>query len=116
MAEPEKVIIDAIDALGVFAKVRWLVAESDSEDMPTDLPLFVLSDSGRDLTAGKTFCGQGYIIRNFQAIIMADTAAQVRTLFEQCWAALSGVASITGATDSYDSEIGAFVCEMTLTY
>lgn len=116
MAEPEKIIIDAVTGLGVFAKVRWLIAESDSDDVPTELPLFVLSDAGRDFAAAATFCGSDFSIRNYSAIIIAKTAADVRALFEQCRGVLSGVANVTGATDGYDSEIGAFTCEISLTY
>lgn len=116
MAEPEKIIIDTITALGVFSKARWLIAESDVDDVPTELPLFVLSDAGRDFTAAATFCGSDFSIRNYSAIIIASTSADVRTLFEQCRAALAGVANVTGASDGYDSEIGAFTCEFSLTY
>jgi hypothetical protein len=116
MAEPEKIIVDAINALGVFDKVRWLIAESDSDAEPTALPLFILSDAGRDFTAAQTFCGSDFSIRNYSAIIIAESAADVRSLFEQCRTALSGIANITGSSDSYDSESGAFTCEISLTY
>lgn len=116
MAEPEKIIIDAIVATGLFAKVRYLVAESDADDVVTSLPIFVLSDAGRDFTAALTFCGTGgFCIRNFEALILAETAEQARSLEQSCYTALLGIVNITSARASYDEDLGCFATELSLT-
>lgn len=116
MAEPEKIIIDAITALGIYSKVRYLIAEADSENVPTELPIFVLSDAGRDYSAAQTFCGNTLVISKFSAIIIADTAANCRSLFNQSLIGLLGIATVTSATDSYDEDISAFMTEFEIIY
>lgn len=116
MADPEKIIIDAITALGIFAKVRYLIAEADSENEPTELPIFVLSDDGRDYSAAQTFCGNTLAISNYSAIIIAESASECRSLFNQSLIGLIGIATVTGAADSYDEDISAFMTTISLIY
>jgi hypothetical protein len=110
----ESDIIDAITALGLFTRVRYLVATGESETDPIQKPLFVLTDGGRDFTAAQTFCGTTIAIHNFDAMIMATTSAECRSLFESCRSALQTIANVTAAVDSYDESSGAYICNFTL--
>jgi len=112
----ESDIIAAIVATGLFTKVRYLVAESDSDEVETILPIFVLADAGRNFTAAQTFCDASFCIRNYEATILATTASECRSLEQASQTALQGIATVTNARDSYDDESGAFVVELSLTY
>ena len=110
----ETEILTIVTALNVFVKARYLVAEADSETTPTQLPIFVLNDGGSDLSQFATFCGTDLVDRTFEAVIIAETAAEVRSLTNQVSTALKGVVALDSVSESYDSELRAFVGEITL--
>jgi hypothetical protein len=110
----EREIIDAIVALGLFAKVRYLVAEADSDNVPTDLPLCILADGGSDYTIGATFCGNNLFAQVYEMTIFAKTAQEVRTLAQSVQLALAGIAVFDASLESYDPDLRAFVSEITL--
>lgn len=115
--EIETRIYNAVNALGVFAQVRFLVAPAESEQSPTALPIFVFSDGGRDYEAFRTFCGvdPDLYIQTINAVIIADTAAQARSLTKQVTTALAAIASLTDCTDTFDEELNGYLSEMTFT-
>jgi hypothetical protein len=112
----ETEIIDAIEATTLFAKVRWLVAEADADTIPTILPLFILEDGGADLSQFATFCGTDpdLIVHEYRGTIIAKTAAEVRDLTVKVSIALKGIAALDGVTESYDSDLRAFIGELTI--
>lgn len=117
MAEIESKILNAITALGVFSKVRYLVAASESENEPTQLPLFIYSDGGRDFEAFRDFAGtsSSVFIQRINVAIIADTAAQVRALSKQAVSALTDIAVYVEGTDTFDEELNAYVSELSFT-
>lgn len=117
MTNQEPAIIAAITALGTFDKVRYLVAEADSELDPTKLPVCIVSDGGRDFSQGRTFCGVDptFFVQRFDVIIIADSAERVRQLSSDVIGALAGIVTITDTLDTFDDELAAFVSELTFT-
>lgn len=115
--ETETKMVAAINALSLFTKVRYIVAESDSEILPTELPLCIISDLGRDFSIGRTFCGVdlNVFIQQFSVLIIADTAAQVRSLSTSVIGALADIVTISDTIDTFDDELAAFVSELTFT-
>jgi len=110
----ETEILNAIEATSLFTKVRWLVAESDAETIPTQLPLFVLEDNGADLTQFATFCGTDIVEHTYTGTIIAKTAAEVRDLTNKVSIALKGIAALDDVAESYDSDLRAFTGELTI--
>jgi hypothetical protein len=110
----EREIIDAVNALGMFAKVRYLVAEADADNVPTDLPLCILADGGRDYTVGQSFCGTSMFAQTYDMTIFAKTAQEVRSLSQSVQLALAGIAVFDASLESYDPDLRAFVSEITL--
>lgn len=113
--EIEKQIIDAVTALNLFVKARYIYAESDSDEVPTLLPVFILSDGGKDFSVGQTFCGidPDFYIQRFNATIIAESAAEVRSLSRSVIGALSTLVNVTDTVDTFDDELSAFVSELT---
>lgn len=111
----ESDIIGAITALSLFTKVRYAVADSESDEDPTALPFFVLGGAERDFEATRTFCGTALVISNYGALIAASTAAEARSLSDSVSAALTGIANINSSTDEYDEDGGFYTCNLTLT-
>lgn len=110
----EREIIDAVSALGLFAKVRYLVAEADSDNIPTRLPLCILADAGRDYSVGATFCGSDLFVQAYEMTLFAETAQEVRSLAESVQLALAGIALFDSTLESYDPDLRAFTTEITL--
>jgi hypothetical protein len=112
----ETEIILAVESLNLFSKVRWLVAEADAETIPTQLPLFILEDNGADLAQFATFCGTDaeLVDHEYTATIIAKTAAEVRDLTNKVSIALKGIAALESANESYDSDLRAFIGELTI--
>lgn len=107
-------IITAIAALGLFTKVRYLVAEADPDDVPTDLPLCVLSDGGKDFDGLKTFCGSGDLyIQSYEMVILAQASDELDTLIAAVQTALIGQITLDSATLSYDPDLRAYSAELT---
>jgi hypothetical protein len=117
MTDYEPQVISAITALGTFNKVRYLVAEADTEIEPTKLPICIVSDGGRDFSAGRTFCGTDptFFTQKFGIIIIADSSESVRKLSSSVIGALAGILNITDTLDTFDDELAAFVSELTFT-
>jgi hypothetical protein len=109
-----KEIIDAITALGLFVKVRYLVAEADSDLVPTDLPLCVLADGGRDYTIGATFCGSSLFLQSYEMTLLARTAQEARDLAAAVQGALLGIVTFDSTIESYDSDLRAYAVEIQL--
>jgi hypothetical protein len=107
-------ILGPVQSLGLFKRVNYLVAPADSDLVPTQLPIFVLEDGGADTGQFATFCGTDLVVHTYTATIIAETAAQVRDLTGQVSIALKGIAALDGVTESYDSELRAFIAELTL--
>ncbi len=110
----EQTIIKALNGITGFSKVRYLVAEADPDTAPTDLPLCVLSDGGRNYGDFKTFCGSELFSQEFNLIIIAKTAAKVRDLTGQVSIALHGIAALDSVSESFDEDLRAFVAEIVL--
>lgn len=107
-------ILTAINSLNLFKKVRYLVAEADTELTPTQLPIFVLDDAGADLSQFATFCGTDLMVHTYTGTIIGKTAAEVRDLTTKVSIALKGIAALDSVAESYDSELRAYVAELTL--
>lgn len=108
----EAEIIAKIEALGLFAKVRYIVAEADPDTIPTELPLCVLQDGGTDFEDLQTFCGSELFIQRYTMVIMANTAAEVRDLTVAVSTALKGIVGIDGSVRSYDPELRVYSAEV----
>ena len=109
-----RAIIDALIATGLFLKVRYLVAEADSDSVPTELPICILADGGRDYTVGATFCGSSLFSQVYDMTIFAKTAQEVRMLAESAEIALSGIVVFQSSLESYDPDLRAYTTEITL--
>lgn len=110
----EQDIIAAITALGLFDKVRYLVAEADPATEPTLLPICVLADGGRNYEDYKTFCGSDLFLQTYTLAILAETATQVRDLTGAVSAALVGIVTVDAVTEAYDPELRAYGAELVL--
>lgn len=114
----ESDIVDALVATGAFAKVRYLVADSDPDSVPSVVPLAVLSDGGKNFAEFATMCGGGDVALEtwFLNIYVASEAGAtgLRTLLDTTRSALLGIAMIDDITESYDSELRAYTAELTL--
>lgn len=115
MANIEKTIIDTIASLALFTKVQYLVIGADSEKQPEVLPWAVLTDGGRDFGEFATMCGSDTAVQTLELTIMAATAADARSLSNSVISALGSLAAIESAVDSYDSDLRAYQCDITLT-
>lgn len=105
-------IIAAITATGLFAKVRYIVAESDPDTEPTVLPICVLGDAGKDFQDLQTFCGSELYIQRYEMVILAESAAEVSALTDSVSIALKGIVGIDGVVNTYDSELRAYSAEI----
>ena len=110
----EQTIIQALNGITGFAKVRYLVAEADPDTAPTDLPLCVLSDGGRNYGDFQTFCGSELFSQEFNLTIIAKTAAEASDLADQVSIALLGIAALDSVSLSFDEDLRAFVAEIVL--
>lgn len=107
-------IIAAITALALFTKVRYLVAEADPDDVPTELPLCVLSDGGRDFEGLKTFCGGGDLyIQTYEMVILAQASDELDTLIAAVQGALIGQVTLDSTSLTYDQDLRAYSAELT---
>lgn len=111
----EQQIMDAINALNLFDKVRYLVAEADPATEPTALPICVLADGGRDYADFKTFCGSDLYIQTYTLAILAQTAQEVRDLTVSVSTALVGIVTVDAVTEAYDPDLRAYGAELVLT-
>lgn len=107
-------IIDAITATGLFSKVRWIVAEADPDTQPTDLPLCIVGDGGRDFDGLKTFCGGGDLfLQSYSMSILAEDSVAVDTLTLAVQTALIGIVSMDSNEITYDPDLRAYAAEST---
>lgn len=114
----ESEIINALNSMGVFAKVRYLVAESDPDSVPTALPLAVLNAGTKDFAAFATFCGSGSVALESWVLniyVSAESGAVgLRDLVEDVVEALLGIVMVDETVEAYDSELRAYTAELTL--
>lgn len=115
MANAEKTIIDALIALNIFTKVRYLVIGADNENQPEVLPWAVLTDGGRDFGEFATMCGSDTVVQSMELTIMANSASEARTLADAAIGAIKSLAAVESSVDSYDSTLRAYQCDITLT-
>jgi hypothetical protein len=118
MASTEQDIVDALVAMGDFAKVRYMVADSDPDTAPTLMPLAVLTDDGKDFSAFATMCGGGEVaLESWVLNIYVSTesgAVGLRDLTSRVVLALAGIAMVDETTSTYDSELRAYTTELLL--
>ena len=107
-------IVAALDALGVFATVNYIVTEAGDATTPEALPWAVLQDSGREFSEFATMCGSSEYQQSFVLTITAKTAEDARALSDQAVAALDGLVYLDSADDSYNAELRAFQCDVQL--